>query len=186
MPATERAVFLDRDGTLIVEKDYLADPDHVEFVPGVFTALRTLKAAGYKLVIVTNQSGIARGIYSIEDYRAVERRIEELLRAQGIALDAVYYCPHHPDFSGPCDCRKPLLGMYRQAERNLSIDLSRSVYIGDRLKDVLPALETGGRAILVRTGYGEAEREKRPPGVEVADDLPAAARQLVGETRTAP
>ncbi|HEX6560271.1 MAG TPA: HAD family hydrolase, partial [Longimicrobiales bacterium] len=131
------AVFLDRDGTLIVEREYLSDPDGVEFLPGVFDALRTLRDAGYRLVVVTNQSGIARGLLSLDDYRQVERRVEDVLAREGITLDGVYFCPHHPDYTGLCDCRKPKLGMYRAAERNLGIDLAHSVFVGDRVKDVL-------------------------------------------------
>jgi D,D-heptose 1,7-bisphosphate phosphatase len=188
MPAEEqsRAVFLDRDGTVIVEKDYLADPALIQFVDGAFDALRLLRDNGYKLVIVTNQSGIARGLYRLEDYRAVEARMEEVLAEKGIVLDGVFFCPHHPDYTGPCECRKPGIGMYRDAERNLGINLANSVYVGDRLKDVLPALELGGRAILVRTGYGAVEAARAPARVEVAANLPEAADMIVGKIRTAP
>lgn len=182
--AAARAVFLDRDGTIIVERDYLSDPDRVEFIAGAIDALRLLRSAGYKLVVVTNQSGIARGLYSEDDYRRVERRVEELLAVHDVAFDAVYFCPHHPDFTGPCDCRKPGLGLYRAAERNQGIDLANSVFVGDRLHDVLPALQLGGRAVLVRTGYGAVESANAPADVEIADDLPDAARRIVGKTRT--
>lgn len=151
------AVFLDRDGTLIQEKDYLADPDGVVLLPGAVEALRLLRDAGLALVVVTNQSGIARGFYGMEEYHAVARRLEELLEAQGIPLDATYFCPHHPDASGPCDCRKPSPGLFRAAARHLGLDLSRSYFVGDRIRDVLPALELGGTGILVRTGYGKEE-----------------------------
>src|SRR5690606_21848860 len=133
------AVFLDRDGTIVVERNYLADPARVELVPGAAAALRALAEAGYALVVVTNQSGIARGLYGEGEFRAVQRRIEELLAREGIRLDGVYHCPHHPDYTGPCECRKPAVGLYLRAARELGLDLSRSVCIGDRLKDVLPA-----------------------------------------------
>jgi len=174
------AVFLDRDGTIVVERYYLADPAGVELVPGAAAALRSLAAAGYCLVVVTNQSGIARGLYSEEDFRAVQRRIEELLEREGVRLDGVYHCPHHPDYTGPCECRKPATGLYRQAARELGLDLSRSVCIGDRLKDVLPARELGcAAAILVRTGYGEDEAPDAPEWVQIEADLPAAARAVL-------
>lgn len=182
---SERAAFLDRDGTIIAEKDYLADPDLVEFIPGALEALRLLREAGYRLVIVTNQSGIARGLYSMADYHAVEARVEHELAGAGITLDGIFFCPHHPDFTGACECRKPGLGMYRAAEQELGIDLANSVYVGDRIKDVLPALAVGGRAILVRTGYGEAEAGHLPDGIETAPDLLAAAYRIVGKNRTA-
>ncbi len=174
------AVFLDRDGTIIVERYYLADPAGVELVPGAAAALRSLAAAGYALVVVTNQSGIARGLYGEEEFRAVQRRVEELLERGGIRFDAVYHCPHHPDYTGPCECRKPALGLYRRAARELGLDLSRSVCIGDRLKDVLPAQELGcAAAVLVRTGYGEEQAPDAPEWVRIEADLPAAARAVL-------
>ena len=180
------AAFLDRDGTVIVEKDYLADPALIRFVDGAFEALRLLRDHGYKLVIVTNQSGIARGLYTLDDYRAVESGMEQQLAAEGIILDGVFFCPHHPDFTGRCDCRKPGLGMYRDAARKLDLDLARSVYVGDRLKDVLPAHELGGRAFLVLTGYGHAERANMPADVDVVENVLEAAYRTVGKTRTTP
>lgn len=174
------AVFLDRDGTIIVERYYLADPAGVELVPGAAAALRSLAAAGYALVVVTNQSGIARGLYGEEEFRAVQRRVEELLERGGIRFDAVYHCPHHPDYTGPCECRKPALGLYRRAARELGLDLSRSVCIGDRLKDVLPAQELGcAAAVLVRTGYGEEQAPDAPEWVRIEADLRAAARAVL-------
>jgi D-glycero-D-manno-heptose 1,7-bisphosphate phosphatase len=174
------AVFLDRDGTIIEEAEYLADPHGVVLLPGAAEALRELSAAGYPLVVVTNQSGIARGLYSEDEFRAVQARLDAALAERGVQLDAVLHCPHHPDFTGPCDCRKPALGMYRQAQEALGLDLAASIYAGDRLSDVLPALETGGAGYLVRTGYGTVEAERVPAGIEVIDDLPALARILTG------
>lgn len=169
------AVFLDRDGTIVAERHYLADPSRVQLIAGATDALQRLAAAGFALVVVTNQSGIARGLYRLEDFLAVQRRIEELLEIAGVRLTGVYYCPHHPDFTGPCECRKPGPGMYTQAAGELRLDLARSVYVGDRVKDVLPALAHGGSGILVRTGYGTDEETAAPPGVVVVDDLEAAA-----------
>src|SRR5690606_8900051 len=103
---TRAAVFLDRDGTIIEEAHYLADPDKVVLVPGAVEALRSLRASGWLLVVVTNQSGIARGLYSEQDFRAVQHRLETLLEAGGVSLDRVLFCPHHPDFDGACECRK--------------------------------------------------------------------------------
>ena len=188
MPAAEpaaRAVFIDRDGTLIVERNYLSNPDDVAFVPGAVDALRLLKANGFRIIVVTNQSGIARGLYSLADYRRVEKRVEDLLAQQGVMLDAVYFCPHHPDVDGACECRKPGLGMYRNAAREHHIDLANSIYIGDRLKDVLPAQQLGGHGILVRTGYGREESGGLPADMEIADDLSAAASLILKKNRTA-
>ncbi len=152
------AAFLDRDGTIIAERGYLRDPEGVELLEGAAEGLRRLQQAGYALVLVTNQSGIARGLVREEEYRAVQARLEALLRQRGITLAGVYHCPHHPDHTGPCECRKPGTGLHRRAAAELGLDLSRSLYIGDKASDVLPAAALGGRGILVRTGYGgEAE-----------------------------
>jgi D-glycero-D-manno-heptose 1,7-bisphosphate phosphatase len=175
MPPKHKAAFLDRDGTIIEEKHYIADPDDVVLTPNAVQGLRALRDAGYRLVIVTNQSGIARGLYSEDDYRAVQDRVEALLAEQGVRIDAVYHCPHHPDFTGPCECRKPGPGMYRNAERNLQIELKDSVFIGDRLKDVLPARDFGGVGILLATGYGADEADQAPAWVVRARDLAEAA-----------
>lgn len=170
-----KAAFLDRDGTIIVEKHYLANPEDILLAAGAVAGMRALRAAGFKLVIVTNQSGIARGLYSEADFRAVQDRLEAMLKEQGIVFDDVQYCPHHPDFTGACECRKPGLGMYRAAARKLNLDLANSVYVGDRLKDVLPAEAFGGRGILVGTGYGLEEGRDAPAWVERAADLAEVA-----------
>lgn len=172
-------VFLDRDGTLIEEADYLADPDGVSLVPGAEEALRALRAAGYALVVVTNQSGIARGLYSLADYEAVAARLDRVLEDAGVPVDGTRFCPHHPERTGPCRCRKPGTGMHRDAAAELGIDLRRSWCVGDKVADVLPADDLGGRgAVLVRTGYGAAVREP-PAGVLVAADLREAARMIL-------
>lgn len=177
---SRRAAFLDRDGTVVEEAHYLADPDRVVLVPGAAAAMKALAEAGYAIVIVTNQSGIARGLYTEAEFHAVQERVEELLSEEGVAVDLALFCPHHPDFTGPCDCRKPGLGMYRTAQAHLDIDLARSIYVGDRVKDVLPALATGGRGFLVRTGYGADEASQAPADVEVAEDLAAVADRVLG------
>jgi D-glycero-D-manno-heptose 1,7-bisphosphate phosphatase len=174
-------VFIDRDGTLIVERSYLADPDGVHLVPGTLEALRDLKHAGFTLVMVTNQSGIALGLYTEEDYHAVAARLGELLAQAGASVDGTEYCPHHPEGTGPCECRKPGTGMHRRAAEELGIDLSRSFYVGDKLTDVLPALELGGQGILVRTGYGMEHEGSVPDGTWMADDLRAAADRILRE-----
>jgi D-glycero-D-manno-heptose 1,7-bisphosphate phosphatase len=170
-----RAAFLDRDGTIIEEKHYIADPDDVVLTKNAVAGLHELRKAGFKLVVVTNQSGIARGLYKESDFHAVQARLEEILGEAGITLDAVHYCPHHPDFTGPCDCRKPSPGMYEDARRNLGLDLARSIFVGDRVKDVLPAKHFGGLGILVETGYGLEEAKNAPKWAERAADLVGTA-----------
>jgi len=137
-------VFIDRDGTIMVEQDYLADPAGVELIPGVAEVLAALREAGFALVIVTNQSGIARGYYSMEEYQAVAARLDSLLEEAGLAVDMTRFCAHHPDLGGPCLCRKPAMGMYLDAADELGLDPTRSYYVGDRLRDVIPALELAG------------------------------------------
>jgi histidinol-phosphate phosphatase family protein len=180
MSELRRAAFLDRDGTIIQERNYIADPDDVVLLASAVAGMRALRDAGYLLVVVTNQSGIARGLVTPAQYEAVHARMAELLRADGIELDGVYFCPHHPDFTGPCACRKPGTGLYEQAARELGIDLGRSLYIGDKTSDVAAAERLGGTAILVRTGHGRAHAPERPGAVLVARDLAAAARLAAG------
>ncbi len=173
------AVFVDRDGTIIEEKGYLADPAGVTLVPGTVSALSDLRAAGFAVVIVTNQSGIALGLYAETDYHAVAERLVRVLEEAGVPPTRVEFCPHHPDVTGPCGCRKPATGMHRRAAAALGLDTARSYYIGDKLTDVLPALEMGGRGILVRTGYGREHEGSVPADVWVAEDLRAAADMIL-------
>ncbi len=157
-----RAVFLDRDGTLNVEKGYISDVDAIELYPGAAAAVRRLNDAGIPAILVTNQTGAARGYYTIEHVHALNRRVSDLLMHEaGARLDAVYFCPHFkegivPEFTKDCDCRKPAPGMILQARRDLpDIDLAQSFVIGDKATDITFARNAGCRGILVRTGYGE-------------------------------
>jgi histidinol-phosphate phosphatase family protein len=143
------AVFLDRDGTIIEDVGYLADPDRVRLLPGAAEAISRLNRAGLLAVVVTNQSGIARGLFNEAAYEATRRRLDQLLAGRGARLDAQYHCPHHPEVTGPCECRKPGLRLYRQAADELGIDLTASWWVGDRLRDVQPATALGGRAIVL-------------------------------------
>ena len=120
------------------------------------------------------------------DYRAVAQRVDQVLDGAGVLPDATYFCPHHPDFTGPCECRKPRPGMYLRAREDLDLDLSVSYFVGDRVKDVLPALELGGAGILVRTGYGEAEAGNVPVGVRVVESLPEAADLILAASEESP
>ena len=181
MPADLRpAVFLDRDGTIIRERAYLADPAGVELVPGTLEALTALREHGWPYVIVTNQSGIARGLYTEADYHRVAARLQGILDEAGVPPAATHFCPHHPDVTGSCDCRKPASGMYRRAAAALGLDLSRSVYVGDKASDVHPAGALGGHGVLVRTGYGREQESLVGPEVAVVEDLAAAVRYVLG------
>lgn len=143
------AAFLDRDGTLIEDAHYLADPEGVRLLANVAPAIVALNARDLLAVVVTNQSGIAQGLLTEAQYEATRRRVIEALAELGARIDATYHCPHHPSVSGSCDCRKPATGMYRRAAREHRIDLARSLYVGDRRRDVEPALLLGGTGILV-------------------------------------
>lgn len=174
MPAAlHPAVFLDRDGTLMEEANYCSRPEQVRVIPGVPEALLALKAAGYRLVIITNQSGIGRGYYTLADYEAVHARLLELIGDD--LIDATYFCPEPPEAASPR--RKPAPGMVLEAQRDLGIDLARSWLVGDKTVDVQCARAAGVRSILVQTGYGA---ESDATGAEfVAKDFASAAAYIL-------
>jgi D-glycero-D-manno-heptose 1,7-bisphosphate phosphatase len=178
-----RAVFVDRDGTIVDDPGFLHEPDKVRLLPGAAQALRRLNEAGWLVVIVTNQSGIGRGLYDAAAYAAVQRRIGELLATQGAHVDAAYFCPHHPAEDGPCDCRKPGVRLFREAAEAWGIDFRRSYWVGDRLSDLEPARALGAgatRAILVLTGIGaEHQAQAATLGASVVPDLAAAVDRIV-------
>jgi len=176
------AVFLDRDGTLNREVDYLGDPDQLELLPGVGPALARLGSAGFALVVVTNQSGVARGMFDEARLAEIHRRLHELLGEEGVTLDGVAYCPHHPTLgSAPveCGCRKPAPGMLLTEAARLDLDLPASWMVGDALRDLEAGLAAGTGALLVRTGKGAREEGRAPDGTEVVDDLAAAADRIL-------
>lgn len=175
-----RAVFLDRDGTIIEDPGYLHDPSKVRLLPGAAQGIKRLNDAGFLVVSTSNQSGIARGLYTVVDYEAVQKQLGALLTAQGARLDGGYFCPHHPRFTGPCDCRKPGLKQFQDARAAFDIDFAQSWWVGDRLTDVQPAAELGGNAILVATGEGNLHQgQARATGVTVVADLAQAAQEIV-------
>jgi D-glycero-D-manno-heptose 1,7-bisphosphate phosphatase len=142
------ALFLDRDGTINVDTVHVSHPDTVRLIPGAAAAIARVNAAGIPVIVVSNQSGIGRGLFTVEEYEQVRARIDELLAAAGAHVLTTYYCPHSPD-AEPCECRKPGAALYRQAAAEHGIDLARSWYVGDRLRDIQPAKTFGGRGILV-------------------------------------
>lgn len=155
------AAFVDRDGTIIRDANYIRDPAHVELLPGAAAAVRRLNEQQVAVIIVTNQSGIARGWLTGEDYEAVQGRLASLLAAEGARVDAVYMCPHHPDVNGPCDCRKPGLALYRQAIAEHELDGATSLFVGDRMRDVTPASAFGGQGILLDVDSTPPEDRER-------------------------
>jgi len=177
-----KAIFLDRDGTLNPDPGYISDPDDYELFPGAGEALVRLKKAGYLLILITNQSGISRGLINRQQLELVHKKLQSLLAAFGVSLDAIYYCPHHPDFPpvngvSVCNCRKPQPGMVLQAIKDFNIDIKSSFFIGDRSSDVKIALRSEVKPIFIG---------KTPlPGYEAVPtfaDLQAAVDWLLVET----
>lgn len=184
-PSGQRAVFLDRDGTLVDDPGFLRDPEQVKLLPGAAGAIASLNQAGFAVVVVTNQSGIAQGFITESEYQRVEQRVSGQLAAAGARIDATYHCPHHPSVTGPCECRKPGTLLYRQATEALGLDLAQSWGVGDRLSDLEPVRALGGRGILVRTGTGgEHAGRALLAGFPVEADLEAAVTRIL-ETGTA-
>ena len=164
-PLTEktkrRAVFLDRDGTINVEKDYLYKIEAFEFIPGAQEAIKRLKEAGFVVIVVSNQSGVSRGYFDEDAVNRLHQHIQSELTAYGTSIDAFYFCPHHPDkglgdYKVDCNCRKGKPGMLLQAAREHDIDLQNSFMVGDKLADIEAGERAGCKSILVLTGYGEA------------------------------
>ncbi|MFV0421831.1 D-glycero-alpha-D-manno-heptose-1,7-bisphosphate 7-phosphatase [Oleidesulfovibrio sp.] len=176
MPCID-SILLDRDGTIIIDKHYLCDPDGVELIAEAGEALAAACAAGKKLFVVTNQSGIGRGMFSEEQYQQCRIRLDEMLQADGAVVSASVHCPHTPDATpAKCLCRKPEIGMWRMLESAFSLNAGKSVMIGDKYADVAFGKNAGlAASILVLTGKGMAEAEKLGLGVQ-ADE----AAQLKG------
>jgi histidinol-phosphate phosphatase family protein len=184
MSEKRRAAFLDRDGTLIEDSHYLSKPEAIRILPGAVDAVKQLNTAAVVVVIVTNQSGIARGLMTEEDYTKVAARLVALFADAGAKVDASYHCPHHPAITGACDCRKPSLGMYIEARDALGLDTPTSLFAGDRFRDVAPGIALGGRAILIpssSTPHGDITLAERD--AELASSLGEAVdRYLRGAT----
>ena len=176
------AVFLDRDGTLVRNAHHPVRPEQLTPYPGAGEALRTLRRAGARLVVVSNQSAVARGLLDEAGLRRLDRHLKALLRAEGVRLDATFYCPHHPDFTGPCRCRKPAPGMVRDGLRATGADPGRSWIVGDTAADLEAGRAMGLRTVLVLTGHGRRDRA-RVLRAGLADfvvrDLTGAARRIL-------
>jgi heptosyltransferase-2 len=180
-------IFLDRDGTLNPDPGYIRSPDRFELFPGVAQALSRLKQAGARLIVVTNQSGVARGLFSADDLDGVHAKLRYLLGEAGVSLDAIYVCPHHPDAG--CDCRKPNRGLIDRAVGEQRIDLTRSYLIGDHARDIELAKRVGSRSILVTTGavlpeQVEGLKASGPVPDRVASSLAEAVDWLLTDARS--
>jgi len=181
--AIKQAVFLDRDGTINIEKDYLYRVEDFEFTDGAIQGIRLLNDAGFLVIVVTNQSGVARGYYDEADVEHLHHHIDELLRSAGARVDAWYYCPHHTagnlPYNQDCLCRKPLPGMLLKAASDHAIDLTRSWMVGDKTADIQAGLAAGCKPVLVLTGYGISDSHDLPLDVPCCADILAAARLIV-------
>jgi D-glycero-D-manno-heptose 1,7-bisphosphate phosphatase len=184
---TRPAVFLDRDGTLLEEAGYLDRLERLVFFPYTIDAVRLLNRAGFAVVVVTNQAGIARGIFKESFVAEAHRHVAERLAAGGARVDGFYYCPHHPEavveaFRRDCDCRKPKPGMLTRAAADLGLALDRSFVVGDRWHDLEAGQRVGARTLLVRTGYGRTEEASPKPHLRpsaVADNVIEAVSWIV-------
>lgn len=186
-----RAVFLDRDGTVTEEVGYLTDVSALRLIPDAGAAIRKLNQAGLKVVLVTNQSGVARGYFPESLVHEAHERLTLMLRQEGARLDGIYYCPHHPKagnspYTKACDCRKPATGLLDRASRDLHIDLALSYMVGDKWSDVELARQAGAKAVLVQTGFASDDPGNVRPGhVDDPDftarDLAEAADWILGQ-----
>jgi D-glycero-D-manno-heptose 1,7-bisphosphate phosphatase len=186
-------VFLDRDGTVIEDVGYLDSVAGIRVFPWTVDAIRAFNRAGLPVVIVTNQSGIARGFLTEAIVADVHRELTATLAAGGATIDAYYHCPHHPDgvvaeFARECECRKPGRALVDRAAKDIGLDPSRSFVVGDKWLDVGLARAVGARGILVRTGYGAAEESRPKPGLAadaIVDNLAAAASWILSNPQSA-
>lgn len=184
MKSPPDAVFLDRDGTVIEDAHYIKSPDQVRLIPGAAEAVRRINDARIPVLVVTNQSGIGRGLITVEEYKAVTERFHELLAKHGAHVDASYFCPDHPARSGPSTCRKPATRMFEDAIRDFGLNPDNVAYVGDRWRDVAAAKTLGGRGIMISSPEttDEDHRKARDDGIETAPSLSAAIDMLFGLT----
>ena len=176
-----RAALLDRDGTIIVDAHYLADPEQVVLLPGAAEAIHLLASAGIPSVVCSNQSGIARGLVTLEQYRAVRLRVAALLQKEGAELLDTFVCPHLPEYTGPCPCRKPSTLLFEQAAAVHGLDLHDSLFVGDKYRDVEPATQYRAPGFLIQSAETPADDVTRATdaGTPVVPSLLEAAKQFL-------
>lgn len=172
----QRAVFLDRDGVIIAEVNYLRRVEQMRVLRGTPEGISLLRRAGFKVIVISNQSAVARGYVTRRALEGIHKELRRRLKAEGAALDAVYFCPHHPDAA--CRCRKPALGMIKAAQKRFKIDLKNSFFIGDSTTDMKTAFNAGCAGILVRTGKGGRDGNYRVKPHRKCRNLFAAARWI--------
>lgn len=174
-----KAVFLDRDGTINVDKGYVHSIAEWEWIPGAIDAIAMLKKAGFLVIVVTNQAGIARGYYTDKEVNELHAWINQELEKHDARIDGFYYCPHHPEFGNDCDCRKPKPGMLHQAKQDFDIDFNRSWLIGDKAGDIQAGQSAGVKSIMVMTGYGEEHLALLPSATTCSADILTASSLLL-------
>jgi len=183
------AIFLDRDGTINEEVGYLDHPDRLHMIPAAFAAIRLINQSGMKAIVISNQSGVARGFFTEENVREIHQNIQQALRERGAFIDRFYFCPHHPTegeepYRKVCNCRKPQPGMLYQAADELDIDLARSYMIGDKYADIEAAHRAGVKGVLVLTGYGRHSSGDKDHETETQDNRPDyIAADILGAVR---
>jgi D,D-heptose 1,7-bisphosphate phosphatase len=171
------AVFLDRDGTINEEVGYLDSLDKLKIIPGAYEAIRLINESGMKVVVISNQAGVARGLFTEDFVKITHEYLQIALRQEGAYIDKFYYCPHHPNegiepYRQVCNCRKPATGMLLQAARDLNIDLIRSYLVGDRFNDMEAGKKIGVRGILVKTGFGQGLLQDDGPDEATPENKP--------------
>jgi len=176
-------VFLDRDGTINIEKQYLYQYEDWEWIAGAIEAIKKFNDAGVLVIVITNQAGVARGIYTSADVESLHERVSKELQTHGAHIDAYYYCPHHPEFGNKmaCSCRKPAPGLLFQAQKEWGIDLDRSAIFGDKASDIEAGKAAGVKLFLVSTGYGQLQRNLVNSKMHYVDNILTASEIYLDE-----
>lgn len=182
-----KAVFMDRDGTIVEDVGYLNSPEQIHFIPGSIEAIKMLNEAGYKVVVITNQAGVAKGLITEDMLQTIDKTLHKWILNGGAHLDGIYYCPHHPEhgvypYKQVCECRKPHPGLIKRAHRDLDIDLSQSYMIGDKATDVEAGKSAGAKTVFVLSGRGKEEKEKlKDKPNHIANNLLEAVKWVLNQ-----
>lgn len=173
----QKAVFLDRDGALVYDLGYLSDPEKLRILPKVVEGLEKIKSLGFLTIIISNQSGVARGYFKLKEMRLFDAKLKKILNKKQRLLDDSFYCPHHPDFDKKCSCRKPKIGLLKKAQKKYNLDISNSFFVGDKMKDILCGKNIGCKTILMPKNLEKLaviEKEVKPDYIAI-DLLDAAS-----------
>ena len=179
-----RAVFVDRDGTINVNYGYISSPDNFKMYPGIVKGIKLLNESGFKVIVITNQSGIARGYFSKEALKEIHDKMEKELAEKGASVDAIYYCPHHPDEN--CDCRKPETGLFKMAKDDFDIDYKKSFVVGDRMLDVEAGYKLGCKTILVPEDKDKVKKEQEKSNAKpdfICDNFYSGIKWIISNSK---